>query len=346
MTSEYISLLSSLIATPSISREEGQTASIIESWLNSHGVETERIANNIVARSRGYRPEKPTLMLNSHHDTVKPNAGYTRDPFAPAIENGRLYGLGSNDAGGPAVALMATFMRLKDKELPFNLLLAITAEEECSGVNGMRLLLKHIEPVDMAIVGEPTGMKCAVGERGLMVLDCTAHGKSGHAARKEGVNALYKALDDIDKLRKLEFERRSSLMGDININVTQINAGTQHNVIPAECQYVVDVRTTDAYSNEDTLEIIDHAIESDVKARSTHLRASAIDDNHRLVMAIDTLGIEKFLSPTMSDMTLMPFPSIKIGPGDSARSHSADEYIGIDEIEQAIEIYIKLILTI
>lgn len=346
MINEYISLLSNLVATPSLSRDEGQTASIIEAWLNRHGVVTERVANNIVARSCGYNPEKPTLMLNSHHDTVKPNAGYTRDPFVPTIENGRLYGLGSNDAGGPAVALIAAFMKLRNYELPFNLLLAITAEEECSGANGMRLLLKHIGPVDMAIVGEPTGMKCAVGERGLMVLDCTAHGKSGHAARKEGINALYIALDDINRLRNLKFERQSALMGDININVTQINAGTQHNVIPAECQYVVDVRTTDAYSNEETLEIIDHAIESDVKARSTHLRASAIDDNHRLVMAIDALGIEKFLSPTMSDMTLMPFPSIKIGPGDSARSHSADEYIGIDEIEQAIEIYIKLILTI
>lgn len=346
MTDEYITLLSRLISTPSISRAEGDTATIIESWLSGHGVATQRIANNIVARSAERDPARPTLMLNAHHDTVRPNPGYTRDPFAPVVENGRIYGLGSNDDGGSVVALIAAFMQLKDSMLPFNLILAITAEEECSGANGMRLLLNSIEPVDMAIVGEPTGMRCAVGERGLMVLDCTAHGRSGHAARGEGENALYKALDDIDRLRSLSFERTSALMGDIGINVTQIEAGTQHNVIPAECRFVVDVRTTDAYTNEETLELISRTIGSDVSARSTHLRASAISESHPLVKAVDSLGIGKFLSPTMSDMTLMPFPSIKIGPGDSARSHSADEYIIIDEIAQAIDTYIKLIKKI
>lgn len=346
MIDDYIALLSSLIATPSVSRQEADTAAIIHSWLTDHGIESERIANNIIARAAAFDPTKPTLMLNSHHDTVKPNAGYTRDPFTPTIENGRLYGLGSNDAGASVVSLIATFKNLQDTTLPFNLILAISAEEECSGENGMRLLLKSIGKVDMAIVGEPTGLKCAVGERGLLVLDCISHGVSGHAARSEGVNALYKAIDDINRLRALKFDRTSRLMGDININVTQINAGTQHNVIPAECRFVIDVRTTDAYSNEETLDIINRAIDADVIPRSTHLRASAIDDNHRLIKAVESLGIEKFLSPTMSDMALMPFPTIKIGPGDSARSHTADEYIEIQEIENAVKLYTKLILTI
>lgn len=346
MIDDYIALLSNLIATPSVSRQEADTAAIIQSWLTDHGIESERIANNIIARAAAFDPTKPTLMLNSHHDTVKPNAGYTRDPFTPTIENGRLYGLGSNDAGASVVSLIATFKNLQDTTLPFNLILAISAEEECSGENGMRLLLKSIGKVDMAIVGEPTGLKCAVGERGLLVLDCISHGVSGHAARSEGVNALYKAIDDINRLRALKFDRTSRLMGDININVTQINAGTQHNVIPAECRFVIDVRTTDAYSNEETLDIINRAIDADVIPRSTHLRASAIDDNHRLIKAVDSLGIEKFLSPTMSDMALMPFPTIKIGPGDSARSHTADEYIEIQEIENAVKLYTKLILTI
>lgn len=346
MTEEYIQLLSTLIATPSVSRAEEATAGLLEAWLRQRGVPTRRIANNIVARGSVWDAVKPTLMLNAHHDTVKPNPGYTRNPFQPTVEDGRLYGLGSNDDGGSVIALIATFLRLKDSELPFNLLLAISAEEECSGANGMRLLLQHIGPVDMAIVGEPTGMKCAVGERGLMVLDCTAYGRSGHAARGDGENALYKALDDIARLRSLHFPRKSALMGDIGINVTQIQAGTQHNVIPAECRFVVDVRTTDAYTNEETLAIISAAVKSEVKARSTHLHASYISVGHPLVKAVDRLGIEKFLSPTMSDMTLMPFPTIKIGPGDSRRSHSADEYILIDEIDRATETYIKLIHAI
>lgn len=346
MTAPYIDLLTTLVSTPSVSREEDATAGIIFSWLEQNGVNADRISNNIIARSNGFDPSKPTLMLNSHHDTVRPNPGYTRDPFAPAIEGDRLYGLGSNDAGASVVSLIAAFMTLRNYDFPFNLILAISAEEECMGPNGMRLLLKEIGPVDMAIVGEPTQMRCAVGERGLLVLDCVTHGVSGHAARHEGVNALYKATDDINRLRNIAFERSSALMGDININVTMIEAGTQHNVIPAECRYVIDVRTTDAYTNEETLAIIRNAVEADVTPRSTHIRASAIDDNHPLVKAVDTLGIDKFLSPTTSDMALMPFPSIKIGPGDSARSHSADEYVGISEIQQAVCLYVKLIKNI
>lgn len=346
MIAPYIDLLASLVATPSTSRQEEGTAALLQTWLSGHGLSVRRIANNIVAMPGCFDSSKPTLMLNSHHDTVRPNSGYTRNPYAPAIEGDCLYGLGSNDAGASAVALIATFLSLKDYEMPFNLILALSAEEECSGINGMRLLLKEIGPVDMAIVGEPTQMRCAVGERGLLVLDCISHGVSGHAARREGVNALYKAIDDINRLRNLSFERISPLMGDININVTMIEAGIQHNVIPSECRYVVDVRTTDAYTNEETLAIIQNTVDADVIPRSTHIRASAIDSRHPLVEAADRLGIEKFLSPTTSDMALMPFPSIKIGPGDSARSHSADEYIRISEIEQAIDIYLNLIKNI
>ncbi|MDE6449506.1 MAG: M20/M25/M40 family metallo-hydrolase [Muribaculaceae bacterium] len=346
MISPYIDLLARLVSTPSTSRDEDATARLLHSWLDDHGVATTRIANNIVARQPDFDPSRPTLMLNSHHDTVRPNPGYTRDPYMPTIEGDRLYGLGSNDAGASVVSLIAAFMQLKDDRLPINLMLAISAEEECSGINGMRRLVGEVGPVDMAIVGEPTQMRCAVGERGLLVLDCTSHGVSGHAARHEGVNALYKAVDDINRLRTLSFPRTSAMMGDVNINVTMIEAGTQHNVIPAQCRYVVDVRTTDAYTNEETVEIIRRSIDADVTPRSTHIRASAINDSHPLVKAIDALGIEKFLSPTTSDMALMPFPSIKIGPGHSARSHSADEYIGISEIQQAIDLYVKLIKTI
>ncbi len=346
MTTPYIDLLARLIATPSTSRDEDASAGILHSWLRSHGVDATRISNNIVALQPGFDPSKPTLMLNSHHDTVRPNPGYTRDPYEPAIMDGKLYGLGSNDAGASVVALIAAFIALKDSVLPFNLMLAVSAEEECSGINGMRRLVKEIGPVDMAIVGEPTKLKCATGERGLLVLDCITHGVSGHAARHEGVSALYKAVDDISRLRSLSFGHTSAMMGDININVTMIEAGTQHNVIPAECRYVVDVRTTDAYTNEETVEIIRHTVDADVTPRSTHIRASAIADSHPLVKAVDALGIEKFLSPTTSDMALMPFPSIKIGPGDSARSHSADEYVELDEIQQATDLYIKLIKNI
>ncbi len=239
MTTPYIDLLARLIATPSTSRDEDASAGILHSWLRSHGVDATRISNNIVALQPGFDPSKPTLMLNSHHDTVRPNPGYTRDPYEPAIMDGKLYGLGSNDAGASVVALIAAFIALKDSVLPFNLMLAVSAEEECSGINGMRRLVKEIGPVDMAIVGEPTKLKCATGERGLLVLDCITHGVSGHAARHEGVSALYKAVDDISRLRSLSFGHTSAMMGDININVTMIEAGTQHNVIPADRKSVV-----------------------------------------------------------------------------------------------------------
>lgn len=343
---DYIALLQRLVETPSTSRDESATADILDEWLTTRGVKTRRVTNNVIAYPAVWDADKPTLLLNSHHDTVKPNTGYTRQPYKATIEAGKLYGLGSNDAGGPLVALTAAFMYFKDRTLPFNIVLCLSAEEECSGVNGIRLALQHLGRIDMAIVGEPTCMKCAVGERGLLVLDCITHGNSGHAARFNGESALYKTIDDINRLRNLRFERESALMGRIGLNVTMIECGTQHNVIPATCKYVVDVRTTDAYTNEETLDIIRSTVNADVTPRSTHLRASAIEDSHPLVQAVDSLGIEKFLSPTMSDMALMPFPSIKIGPGDSCRSHQANEYVGTAEIDDGIEIYKRLIENI
>ena len=343
----YIKLLQDLIATESFSRGENETTAILVRYLKDNGVSPIRLNNNIVVWGSKYTPTKPTLMLNSHHDTVKPAAGYTRDPFSPDIEHGKLYGLGSNDAGGSLVSLIETFLVLNNKELPINLMLAISAEEEVSGVNGMRLLTNELDrKIDMAIVGEPTLMKCAVGEHGLLVLDCVSVGKSGHAAHREGINALYIAIDDINKLRTMTFPIVSKLMGPININVTGIQAGTQHNVIPDLCSFMVDVRTTDAYTNEDTIKHIQQQLSSNIKARSTHIRAWATPEDHPLLRTINDLGIETFLSPTTSDRALMPWPGIKIGPGDSARSHSANEYIYIDEITNGIKTYTKIINSI
>ena len=341
-----IRLLSELIATPSLSRDETRSADLLFSWLEARGAHPQRLYNNVWAVAGGFDPSRPTLMLNSHHDTVRPSSSYTRDPFAPVIEHGRLYGLGSNDAGASLVALVEVFLEFCDKPLPFNLLLALSAEEECAGENGLRALLPELMNtchIDMAIVGEPTSMQAATAERGLVVLDCTTHGKSGHAARNEGVNALYAAMDDIALLRGFRFEKESAVLGGIGISVTQIEAGTQHNVIPDKCRFVVDVRTTDAYTNEETVEILQRALHADAVPRSTRIRASVIADNHPLVQAAVAAGCQTFISPTTSDRTLMPFPALKIGPGESARSHTADEFVGLDEIENGIDGYRKII---
>ena len=338
-TTEAIGLLKQLIATPSVSRSEAQTAELLFAFLSDRGATPERLANNVWARSEGFDPTRPTLLLNSHHDTVRPASSYTRDPFVPAVEGDRLYGLGSNDAGASVVSLMETFLRFRTQPLPFNLVLAISAEEECMGENGIRALLPALGKIDMALVGEPTGMQAALGERGLVVLDCTAHGKSGHAARGEGVNALYIALDDIARLRSLRFERESELLGPIGIAVTQIEAGTQHNVVPDTCRFVVDVRTTDAYTNEETVEILRGAIRSDAAPRSTRIRAAAVGKEHPLVRAALSAGRETYVSPTTSDRTLMPFPSLKMGPGESSRSHTADEFVCLSEIAEGIAVY-------
>ena len=342
-TTEAIGLLKRLIATPSLSRDEARTAELIFGYLAEHGAAPERLANNVWARSEGFDPARPTLLLNSHHDTVRPAASYTRDPFAPVIEGDRLYGLGSNDAGASAVCLIQTFLTFRTRKLPFNLVLAISAEEECMGEHGMRALLPALGKIDMALVGEPTGMQAAAGERGLVVLDCTAHGRAGHAARDEGINALYIAADDIAWLRGYRFERCSPLLGPIRMTATQIEAGTQHNVVPAECRFVVDVRTTDAYTNEETVEIVRRHMRSEAVPRSTRIRASAVAPEHPLVGAAAALGVERFVSPTTSDMALMAFPSLKMGAGDSARSHTADEYVLRSEVEQGVEGYIRYI---
>lgn len=343
LQSEAVALLERLVATPSVSRDEGRTADLLAAHLAAHGVTAERLHNNLHVRCAHFDPAKPTLLLNSHHDTVRPAATWTREPFAATWEGDRLYGLGANDAGGSVAALTETFLHYYDAVLPFNLLLALSAEEECMGEHGSRALLPVLGPIDMALVGEPTRMQAAVGERGLVVLDCTAHGRAGHAARDEGVNALYLALDDIAWLRGYRFDRQSSLLGSIRMTATQIEAGTQHNVVPAECRFVVDIRTTDAYTNEETVGIIRRHMRSEVVPRSTRIRASAIDESHPLARAAAALGIGRFVSPTTSDMALMPFPSLKMGVGDSARSHTADEYVERQEVCDGVATYIEYI---
>ncbi len=347
-----IELLSQMIATPSLSRQEEGTASLIFDWLASRGAEPRRFRNNVYALSADFDPKRPTLLLNSHHDTVKPAASYTRDPFKPTVEDGRLYGLGSNDAGASAVSLIRTFLDLRTAPLPFNLLLAITAEEEVGGENGMRAFLPHLAEegigISCAIVGEPTGMQAAVAERGLVVLDCVTPGVTGHAARGEGINAIYRAIDDIEALRNFRFPAESAILGPVSVNITQINAGWQHNAIPDECKWVVDIRTTDAFTNEETVELMRSAVKwSVLTPRSTRVRASVIADSHPLVRGAVRLGCGTFVSPTTSDMSLMyDFPSLKIGPGQSSRSHSADEFILLSEIEGAIPLYKELIASL
>lgn len=351
MTGRALSLLDRLISTPSLSRQEDATADIIEKYLEFNGINVSRLHNNVWAIADNFDPAKPTLLLNSHHDTVKPVSGYTLDPFTPVHRDGRVYGLGSNDAGASVVSLIESFIALNGKKTNVNLVLAITAEEEVSGRNGIEALLSHFcdtgLKIDMAIVGEPTSMQAAVAERGLIVLDCVATGVSGHAARNEGINAIYKALDDINKLRNFKFDKISPTLGDIKISVTQITAGIQHNVVPDCCKYVADIRSTDAYSNEETVRIIAEALDSAVTPRSTRLNASVINKDHSLVKAAVAMGAATFVSPTLSDRALMKgIPALKIGPGDSSRSHTADEYVFESQIADAISFYQQLILSL
>lgn len=344
ITTRAVALLKQLIATPSHSRDEAKTADLLAAYLHEEGVEVERLHHNLIARSEGFDPARPTLLLNSHHDTVRPSASYSRDPYAPTEEEGRLYGLGSNDAGGSLVSLVEVFLMLRRRQLPFNLMLLLSAEEECGGEQGIRACMpRYGDQIQMAIVGEPTSMQAAIAERGLVVLDCVAHGQSGHAARGEGVNALYIALDDIATLRRFAFPRTSPTLGPIRLTTTMIEAGTQHNVVPDTCRFVVDIRTTDAYTNEETVELVRQALKSEATPRSTRIRASVIAEEHPLVRAAVAAGAACFVSPTTSDRTLMPFPALKIGPGESSRSHTADEFILIDEIEQGIDTYINII---
>lgn len=334
-----LELLQQLIATPSFSGEEYQTATRIIDFLESRGVHPTRFMNNVWARSSGYDSSKPTVLLNSHHDTVKPSLGYTRNPFEPSVEDGVLYGLGSNDAGASVVALLEAFCLLYNECLPFNLVIAITAEEEALCINGISALWPQLGRVDCALVGEPTQMQAAVAERGLLVLDGVASGVSGHAARNEGDNALYHACDDIQWFRNFVFPKVSEQMGEVKMTVTQINAGTQHNVIPDRCTFTVDIRPTDQYGNQEIVDLIRQHIGSKVTPRSLHLNASAIPDSHPLVRAAHLLKIPCYVSPTTSDISRIPVPALKMGPGDSARSHTANEYIKVKEIEDGIKGY-------
>ncbi|MFL5765844.1 MAG: M20 family metallo-hydrolase [Bacteroidia bacterium] len=341
---EAVDLLQQLIAIPSYSKEESGSADLIEAYLSERDVEVHRIKNNVWARNRYYDENKPTILLNSHHDTVKPNAGYTIDPFGAMIDDGKLYGLGSNDAGGALVSLMHTFLFFNQRSgLRYNLVFAATAEEEISGSDGIQLILPSLGKIDFAIVGEPTQMNMAVAEKGLMVLDCVVRGKSGHAAREEGENAIYKALADIEWFRNFRFPRQSEFLGPVKMSVTMIKSGSQHNVVPDRCEFTVDVRTTDAYTNFETFRIIQEHVGCEVVARSLRLSPSAISPEHPLVKAGISLGRTCYGSPTLSDQALMEFESVKIGPGDSARSHAADEFIYLDEITEGIRTYIKLL---
>ena len=339
---DTIDLLKNMIRIPSFSRDEGAVADFLERWMLTEGFAVRRLGNNLWMES-GPADGRPTILLNAHIDTVKPASGYTRDPFTPEIEDGCLYGLGSNDDGGSLIALLETYSRLIQKEQPYRLIFSATAEEEVSGKGGLDLILPELGWIDFGVMGEPTGMRMAVAERGLMVLDCTAYGKSGHAARNEGVNAIYKAIEDIQWFKSHSFDRVSDFLGAVKMSVTQINAGTQHNVVPDKCTFVVDVRPNGMYTNPELLEMIKSSVSCEVKERSTRIGSSHLPTDHPAVVRGLSLGLEPFGSPTTSNQALCHFPTLKIGPGDSARSHSADEYIRLDEIANGIETYVALL---
>mgnify|MGYP001340534495 FL=1 len=340
---DAIGLLSQLIATPSTSRNEKDAADIMENALRNYGFTPHREANNVWVINPHFDEQKPTLLLNAHIDTVKPVDSWRRDPFAPTIEGDTLYGLGSNDCGGGLCSLLQTFRMLTEKTQNYNLIYLASAEEEVSGKDGISRALPLLPKIDLAIVGEPTGMQPAVAEKGLMVLDVIAHGKSGHAARNEGVNAIYEALDDMRWIRDYKFEKVSPFLGPTKMTLTVVNAGTQHNVIPDKCTMLVDIRTNEFYDNEEVYHFICQHLKSEVKAHSFRLKSSRIDPEHPLIKKCVAMGMKPFGSPTLSDQALMPFSSFKLGPGESSRSHSADEFIRISEIADAIAKYKELL---
>lgn len=339
MTEESLTILKHLIATPSVSRSEEAVADYLYDYLKARGACPKRHFNNVWCEQPHPTEGKPTLLLNAHIDTVKPSASWTRDAFVPTLEGDRLYGLGSNDCGGGLVSLMLTFLSLRNERLPYHLVFLASAEEEVSGKNGIEAALPLLPRIDVALVGEPTGMRPAIAEKGLMVLDCTAHGVSGHAARSEGVNAITEALRDIEWFNTYRFEKQTDLLGPVKMSVTVIQAGTQHNVIPDTCKFTVDVRANECYTNEEILHIVRQHVKCDVEPRSTRLHSSRIAPTHPLVLAALAMGRTPFGSPTLSDQALMPFPSFKMGPGDSSRSHTADEYICLSEIADALNAY-------
>lgn len=341
--SDAVQLLKKLIATPSVSRNEKDAADIMEQTIRNYGFEAQRKANNLWIIDPHYDESRPTLLLNAHIDTVKPVASWSRDPFSPDVEDGVLYGLGSNDCGGGLCSLLQIFRMLTEKPQSYNLIYLASAEEEVSGKDGITRALPLLPHIDLAIVGEPTGMNPAVAEKGLMVLDVIAHGKSGHAARNEGVNAIYEALDDMRWIRDYKFEKVSEFLGPTKMTLTVVNAGTQHNVIPDKCTMLVDIRTNEFYDNEEVYEFIRQHLKSEVKAHSFRLKSSRIDPEHPLIRRCVAMGMKPFGSPTLSDQALMHFPSFKLGPGESSRSHSANEFIRISEIRDAIAKYETLL---
>ncbi|MAD98342.1 MAG: acetylornithine deacetylase [Flavobacteriaceae bacterium] len=342
---EAIQLLKELIETPSFSSEEDETAALIENWFTQHDIPFQRTKNNVWAVSQNYDPEKPTLLLNSHHDTVKPNAGYTNDPFRAIEDNGKLYGLGSNDAGGCLVSLLATFTYFYQKEnLRYNLVIVASAEEESSGPNGLNSMLSIIPKIDVAIVGEPTQMQLAVAEKGLVVFDAVVKGTPSHAAHPNNDNAIYNTIEVLDWFKKYRFKKSSDVLGDVKMTVTQISAGNQHNVVPASVNLVVDVRVNDAYSNQEIATILQNESPcTEITPRSLRLNSSSISIDHALVQAGISLGRETYGSPTLSDQAALSCESLKLGPGDSTRSHTANEFIYIDEIKEGIELYINIL---
>ncbi|MFM1807790.1 MAG: Acetylornithine deacetylase, family [Bacteroidota bacterium] len=341
---EAIELLSSLIRISSFSSEEDQSAALIDQWLQARGVRTRRFHNNVYAVNLHEDLSKPYVLLNSHHDTVRPNKAYTRDPFESVIEEGKLYGLGSNDAGGALVALLSTFVHFYErKEMPYNIVMAASAEEETAGPLGLSALLKELPPIDLALVGEPTLLQMAVAEKGLIVYDATVYGTPSHAAHPNDDNAILNTVEVLEWFKKVQFERISETLGAVKTTVTQINAGKQHNVVPAQVDLVVDVRVTDAYTNEEIDAYFSAHAPCEMKARSLRLRSSGIPLEHDLVKAGQSMGMQTYGSPTLSDQAALTCPSIKLGPGDSLRSHSADEFIYVHEIESAIDTYIELL---
>lgn len=338
-----IDLLREMIAIPSISREEDKVADHIAAYLDKMGYAPNRNGNNLWIQSKNFDQAKPVILLNSHIDTVKPVSGWTKDPFTATEEDGKLFGLGSNDAGASLVSLMHAFFMLDSKPQDYNLIFLASCQEEVSGNGGAELIVPLLPTPAFGIVGEPTKMNPAIAEKGLMVVDCTTHGRSGHAAREEGDNAIYKALEDIEWFRTFRFPNVSDLLGPVKMSVTMINSGTQHNVVPDKCEFVVDVRSNELYSNEELFKIIDHHTKCEVKARSFRLNSSRIALENPFVQRAIIIGKEPYGSPTLSDQAFMPFPTLKMGPGDSARSHTADEYIRLDEIREGIELYVKLL---
>ncbi len=343
LTQEAIDLLKSLIETPSFSREESGTADLIQKFFTGKGIVTQRENKNVWVQNRFFDSQKPSILLNSHHDTVKPNSGYTKDPFHATVENDKLYGLGSNDAGGCLVSLIAAFLTFYNSDLPYNLIFAATAEEEISGKDGISSIISKLPEFELAIVGEPTLLQMAVAEKGLLVIDAVVKGKAGHAARVEGENAIYKALADLNVIRDFKFERVSPYLGESKVTATIIQSGSQHNVIPDTCNFTLDVRVTDSYTLEEALDELRNALKADLQPRSLRLNPSKVPAGHKVLEVGKTMGREFYGSPTLSDQALIPYPSVKIGPGDSARSHTADEYIYLSEIENGIQVYISLL---